>query len=104
MPFHSIRVTLTALLLMATMSALAFNHTPSAPIDTAGLSTAECCDLSGNANDDTPRPGPLAANLPGANVLTPRQTGTPGTPLRVLGDRHHLTRFPILPQGPPHHS
>ena len=95
---------LTALLVLCIASTLAFSHGPSAVADTFGLTVAEYTEATGTSGDDTPKSGKLPSRPMGARAVGSRQAGVPGIPQRVLQVQHHLTRFPILPQGPPHHT
>lgn len=104
MRFQTTRLTLTALLVLCIAGALAFSHGPSAAADTFGLTVAEYSESTSGSGDDTPKPGKLAASIPGFESPELQKSGTPGTPLRVLQLRRHLTRFPILPQGPPNRA
>ena len=104
MGFHTTRLTLTALLVLCIASTLAFSHGPSAAADTFGLTVAEYAETAGTSGDDTPKSGKLPSHPAGARAVGARQAGTPGIPQRVLQVQHHLTRFPILPQGPPHRA
>ena len=98
---HSTRLTLTALLVLCIASALAFSHGPSAMAETAGLTVGEYAETTGSSNDAPPDFGNLPFHPMGSAPCGSRQTGVPGIPQRVLQIQHHLTRFPILPQGPP---
>lgn len=104
MRFQTPRLTLTALLVLCIAGALALSHGPSAAADTFGLTVAENSESTSSSGDDTPKPGKLPARAAAPESTDLHRTGVPGTPVRVLQLRHRLTRFPILPQGPPHRT
>ncbi|PAU76990.1 hypothetical protein CK501_15605 [Halovibrio salipaludis] len=104
MRFPTTRLMLATLLVLCMAGELAFSHDPSAAAETFSLSVAEYAETTGNSGDDTPKTGKLPANPSGSSAGGLQQTGRPGTPQRVLQLQHHLTRFPILPQGPPLHA
>ena len=101
---HTTRLAITALLVLCIAGALAVSHGPPAVADTFGLTVAEFAETTGSSSDDTPKTGKLPSHPRGSDARGLKQAGIPGTPQRVLQLQHHLTRFPILPQGPPHHA
>lgn len=104
MRFPTTRLTFAALLVLCMAGELAFSHGPSAAAETFSLSVAEYAETTGSSGDDTPKTGKLPAHPSESIARGLHQAGRPGTPQRVLQLQRHLTRFPILPQGPPLHA
>ena len=98
------QLTMTALVALCIINALAVSHAPSAAADTFGLSIAEYTETTSGSDDPPPEPEDVTNRLTDISRPARQHAGLPGTPHRVLEARHQLTRFPRVPQGPPHHA
>ncbi|WP_077530575.1 hypothetical protein [Vreelandella utahensis] len=99
------QLTMTALVALCIINALAVSHVPDAAADTFGLSIAEYTETT-SGSDDNPPPEPEDVTNRLTNISSParQHAGLPGIPHRALEARYQLTRFPRLPQGPPYHA